>query len=418
VSTFPLIKDREALFLAMLLHDTGKGGVGGQEKAGARAARSACERLGLERERIDLVAWLVEHHLVMSDFAQKRDITDPRTVAAFTRIVENPERLRLLLVLTVADIRAVGPGVWNGWKGQLLRELFGATEAVFRGGRGGDPAATFARHLHAEAEQARATLVAADPSAGDWAGSMEDAYFTGFDAADHAAQAALARQARAKGGAAAEARLRPDRNAAEVTVSARDRRGLFADLAMVIAGFGANVVGARGFTVPGAEALDVFFVQDSAGFAYGAENPRSLDRLTEALEAAGRGEAVTFEPRRAPELGRAAAFAITPTVAVDNDASEEASVIEVSGRDRPGLLADLARTLAGAGLSILSAHVDNYGERAVDVFYVCDAHGRKIEESKALNHLKAALTEVLDFDPSEPAAGRPRLSRARASFAR
>nr|MBP8247830.1 [protein-PII] uridylyltransferase [Phenylobacterium sp.] len=137
----PLIDDPEALFLAMLLHDTGKGGAGGQEKAGARAARQACERLGQDRKRIELVAWLVEHHLVMSDYAQKRDVSDPRTVVDFARIVETPERLRLLLVLTVADIRAVGPGVWNGWKGQLLRELYAATEAVFRGGRGSDAAA-------------------------------------------------------------------------------------------------------------------------------------------------------------------------------------------------------------------------------------------------------------------------------------
>ncbi|MDO9248198.1 MAG: [protein-PII] uridylyltransferase, partial [Phenylobacterium sp.] len=119
-AVMPLIDDPEALFLAMLLHDTGKGGAGGQEKAGARAARQACERLGQDRKRIELVAWLVEHHLVMSDYAQKRDVSDPRTVVDFARIVETPERLRLLLVLTVADIRAVGPGVWNGWKGQLL----------------------------------------------------------------------------------------------------------------------------------------------------------------------------------------------------------------------------------------------------------------------------------------------------------
>ncbi len=418
VAIFPLIEDREALFLAMLLHDTGKGGVGGQEKAGARAARSACERMGLERERIDLVAWLVEHHLVMSDFAQKRDITDPRTVAAFTRIVENPERLRLLLVLTVADIRAVGPGVWNGWKGQLLRELFGATEAVFRGGRGGDPAATFARHLHAEAEHARAALIAADPEAADWAKVMEDAYFTGFDAADHADQAALARRARAQGGAAAQARPQPERNAAEVIISARDRRGLFADLCAVIAGFGANVVGARAFTVPGAEALDVFFVQDATGGPYGTDNPRGLERLTEALEAAARGEPFHAETRGGGDLGRAAAFAIISSVTVDNDASETASVVEVSGRDRPGLLAELAQTLSKAGLSILSAHVDNYGERAVDAFYVCGEAGEKIEDPKKLGALKAALTEVLDYDPVVPAAGRPRLSRARASVAR
>src|SRR5205085_10860908 len=106
----------------------------------------ACERLGLERSKIELVAWLVEHHLVMSDFAQKRDVADPRTVADFANIVQTPERLRLLLVLTVADIRAVGPGVWNGWKGQLMRELYNATEAVFRGGRGSDAAAAIRRY--------------------------------------------------------------------------------------------------------------------------------------------------------------------------------------------------------------------------------------------------------------------------------
>ena len=418
VQTYPLIEDTEALFLAMLLHDTGKGGVGGQEKAGARAARSACERLGLERERIELVAWLVEHHLVMSDYAQKRDVSDPRTVAAFTRIVENPERLRLLLVLTVADIRAVGPGVWNGWKGQLLRELFGATEAIFRGGRGGDPEATFARHLHAEADQARQALIAADPAATDWAGAMEDAYFNGFELGEQRVHAALARRARDGDGAAAQARIRDDRNAAEVTVIARDRRGLFADLASVVSSFGANVVGARAFTAKGAEALDVFFVQDAAGGAFGCDSPRTLDRLVEALESAARGEVRTAEPARAPDLGRAAAFAITPTVTVDNDASEDASVIEVSGRDRGGLLGALAHTLTDAGLSIQSAHVDNYGERAVDVFYVVGEDGLKLAEPRRLQGLKTALTEVLDQEPGDPIGGRLRLPKARASVAR
>ena len=417
VSVMPLITDREALFLAMLLHDTGKGGAGGQEKAGARAARSACERMGLERDRIDLVAWLVEHHLVMSDFAQKRDVNDPGTVAAFTRIVENPERLRLLLVLTVADIRAVGPGVWNGWKGQLLRELYGATEAIFRGGRGGDPAASFARHLEATAGEARAALIAADPGGRAWAASMENAYFTGFSGAEHLAHAALARRAVTEGGAAAQGRVRPDLNAAEITLTAPDRQGLFAELSLVIAGFGANVVGARAYTSKSGRALDVFFVQDGAGGPFGSDNPRALERLVAALEAAARGEPAEVEAKRPADLGRTAAFAIAPTVAVDNDASAEASVIEVSGRDRPGLLGALARTLAEAGLSIQSAHIDSYGERAVDAFYVCDAKGAKLTDPRKTAALKQVLTEVLDDDGAESPASR-RLQRARASVAR
>src|SRR5206468_2542412 len=200
-----------------LLHDTGKGGAGGQEKAGARAARQACERLGLERSKIELVAWLVEHHLVMSDFAQKRDISDPRTVTDFARIVETPERLRLLLVLTVADIRAVGPGVWNGWKGQLMRELYAATETIFRGGRTSDAAGIARRRQEAVAYDARTALVAANPAARDWATAMEDAYFVAFPPEEQKAHLALAGRAR-QSGAAAEARIRADRNAAEITV--------------------------------------------------------------------------------------------------------------------------------------------------------------------------------------------------------
>ncbi|MDB5431003.1 MAG: [protein-PII] uridylyltransferase [Caulobacter sp.] len=414
----PLIDDREALFLTMLLHDTGKGGVGGQEKAGARAARSACERLGVDRAKVELVAWLVEHHLVMSDFAQKRDVSDPRTVAAFAQIVENPERLRLLLVITVADIRAVGPGVWNGWKGQLLRELYSATEAVFRGGRGNDHLGLAQRHLAAEAAQARETLIEADPAAKGWAVSMEDAYFTAFPREEHAAHAELSRRASLHGGAAAEGRIRADRNAAEVVVAAHDRRGLFADLALAISGLGGNVLGARVFTSKQGQALDVFFVQDVTGAPFGAENPRTLRRLADALEAAGRGETIAAEPRRVADAGRAAAFSISPSVTFDNDASEDATVVEASGRDRPGLLEALARTLSEANLSIQSAHIDNYGERAVDVFYVQQADDQKLTDARRVNSLKTALTTVLESEDGGAASKGRKVERARASAAR
>jgi [protein-PII] uridylyltransferase len=419
VSIMPLIDDRESLFLAMLLHDTGKGGAGGQEKAGARAARSACERLGLERSKIELIAWLVEHHLVMSDFAQKRDVTDPATVAAFASIVENPERLRLLLVLTVADIRAVGPGVWNGWKGQLMRELYAATEATFRGGRGSDPAASARRHQESVAAQARAALIEADPAAKGWAGSMEDAYFTAFTPAELASHAALARRAALQGGAAADARIRADRNTAEIVVAAKDRRGLFADLALALSGLGGNVVGARVFTSGQGQALDVFHVQDVTGAPIGGDNPRILRRLADSLEAAGRGETPSFEARKSGETGRSAAFSISPTVMLDNDASAESTVVEASGRDRPGLLEALARAVADAGLSITSAHIDGYGERATDAFYVQTPGGGKLTDPKRATALKAALMEVLDAEESGQAPrGRPRLERARASIGR
>jgi [protein-PII] uridylyltransferase len=414
VSVMPLIADREALFLAMLLHDTGKGGVGGQERAGARAARAACERLGLDRRRVELVCWLVEHHLVMSDYAQKRDVSDPRTVEAFAEIVENPERLRLLLVLTVADIRAVGPGVWNGWKGQLLRELYASTERLFRGGRGGDLGP--ARPDYAVIGE-RQALIAREPSAAGFASEMEDAYFSAFSLEEQTAHADLVRQARVAGRPVASARIRADLNAAEVIVAVGDRRGLFADLASALAALGADVVGARVYTSKAGQALDVFYVQDASGGPFGLESPSRLERLARGLEQAARGERVSSEPGHALDLGRAGAFAIAPAVAIDNEASEDCTVVEASGRDRPGLLGDLASAITASGLSIQSAHIDNYGERAVDAFYVQQS-GRKVGGRKA-QALRGSLLAVLgEAEASAAPRGGLALERARASVAR
>jgi [protein-PII] uridylyltransferase len=245
---------------------------------------------------------------------------------------------------------------------------------------------------------------------------MEDAYFTGWTPTEVQGHAALGRRAEASGGAAASARIRTEHNAAEVIIAAKGRQGLFADLASVMANLGANIVGARVYTSKSGQALDVFYVQDASGAPYGAENPAALTRLSQVLEAAARGEPQQFEARRAYELGRAAAFSISPVITVDNEASADATVIEISARDRPGLLEAVARTLAEAGLSIASAHIDNYGERAVDAFYVLH-DGGKLTDTRRINGLKKVLAESLADDEQVP-AGRPRLQRARASNAR
>ena len=414
VAVFPLITDPEALFLAMLLHDTGKGGVGGQEKAGARAARSACERLGVDRQRVDLICWIVEHHLVMSDFAQKRDVSDPRTVAAFAGVVQNPERLRLLLVLTVADIRAVGPGVWNGWKGQLLRELYASTERLFRGGRGGELKPD---HPDYAVANERKALTDRNPAAAGFSSEMEDAYFSAFTLEEQLQHVELVRRHRAEGSATASVRIRPDLNATEVVVAVGDRLGLFADLTVALAALGADVMGARVYTSKAGQALDVFYVQDAAGGPFGQDSPSRLARLTQGLEAAARGELPPREPDRAMDLGRTGAFSIAPAVTVDNETSEDCTVIEASGRDRRGLLGDLAGAIARHGLSIQSAHIDNYGERAVDAFYVQE-EGAKLPTRKAQT-LRTSLLEVLGEDDTRAVPrGSLSLERARASVGR
>ncbi|HWE99521.1 MAG TPA: [protein-PII] uridylyltransferase [Caulobacteraceae bacterium] len=415
-AVFPLIEDKEALFLAMLLHDTGKGGAGGQEKAGARSARQACERLGLDPARIDLIAWLVENHLVMSDVAQKRDVADPATVAAFANVVETPERLRMLLVLTSADIRAVGPGVWNGWKGQLLRELYVGAEAIFRGGRSTDAAGHARRRQEAIAYDSRAALVADDPAARAWAAALEDPYFAMFSHAEQAAHLHLSRTAALRGGAAATAQVDTTRNATEAVLVARDRSGLFADLALAIASLGGNLVGARIYTSSGGEAIDVFHVQDGSGRPFGEDNPRAMARLTASLEAAALGRAPEEDLRPSFDFGRAGAFAIAGSVAIDNDPSLSGTVVEATGRDRPGLVHALARALTELGLSIQSAHVDNYGERAVDAFYVVAPDGEKLTNPALLAKVRENLLAVLDA--ADTSARSRRLAQARASPAR
>jgi [protein-PII] uridylyltransferase len=172
-----------------------------------------------------------------------------------------------------------------------------------------------------------------------------------------------------------------------VAVAADDRPRLFADLATAVTAAGANVLGARIFTSRNGQALDVFYVQDVTGQPFGTNTPKALDRLARSLEAAARGDASAREARRPADLGRAAAFSITPTVVLDNEASEFATVVEASGRDRPGLLADLAKAISEAGLSISSAHIDSYGERAVDAFYVADRDGRKLTETRSKSSL-------------------------------
>jgi [protein-PII] uridylyltransferase len=352
------IDDFEALMLAMLLHDVGKGGDRGQLEDGAIAARRACDRLGLDPRRTEFVVWLVRHHLALSDYAQKRDVSDPATVRAFTRLVGDPERLRTLLILTVADIRAVGPGVWNAWKGGLIRDLYQRTEGVFRG----------------------EDVAHADPL-GDYP--------------------ELVARARVQGAAAeavtVEENEEDERAATRVAVAARDRSGLFVDLADALAAAGADVVGARVATAGDGTALDVFEIQDGGGAPYGQAEPRRLTRLIRALEAAARGGVPVAPAPTAPPNPRRAAFDVRPTAMVDLDESPTAAVVEVSGADRPGLLADLARAFAIHGLSIRSAHIAGFGERAVDSFYVTDATGRKPKPGPKLEALRADLETVLDF---------------------
>jgi len=400
---FPKIINRRALYLAMLLHDTGKGG-GDQQIDGEKSARAACERLGLPKEEVDLVSWLVRHHLLMSDVAQKRDIGDPRTVAQFAGIVGTVERLRLLLILTVADIRAVGPKVWNDWKGQLLRDLYRLTEAALHGGRSDEEGVR--GHLADIAAQAKAELlveVGDDGALDAWLGALEDGYWLNHDAEArtwHAREVMAARRARAIPHVAT--RVREAQGVTEALVYAGDRPGLFASLASAISSSGANIAGARVHTTRDGAAFDVFSIQTADLKPFGQRDARALDLLIQRLTRAALEDHPL--PAAKPPSRRNAAFAIEPWVRIDNDITPDATVIEASGRDRLGLLAQLAHVCAEAKVAINSAHIDTYGVRASDVFYVQEQGGGQIANPRRIAMLRGKLEAVLRAaEPAPPA---------------
>jgi [protein-PII] uridylyltransferase len=415
-SIFPKIVNRRALYLAMLLHDTGKGD-GDQQIEGEISARAACTRLGLPAEEVDLVGWLVGHHLVMSDVAQKRDIGDPRTVAQFAEVVGTVERLRLLLILTVADIRAVGPNVWNDWKGQLLRDLYRLTEVTLQGGEANEDSVR--AHLARMADEAKEGLLSAlgeqdSETLGGWLDALDDSYWLSHDAEALAWHAGEVRAGRWGTLPHVATRIREKQGVTDVLVFAADRPGLFASVATAISASGADIAGARVHTTKDREAFDIFTIQTADHKPFGQRDERALKALRERIARASVEDHVPAP--LSPLARRAAAFAIEPWVRVDNDITSKATVIEVSGRDRMGLLADLARVCAEAKVSIISAHVDTYGERAADAFYVTEEDGAQLVAGKRATALRAQLEAVLRV--GEPEAAKAPLTVARASTAR
>lgn len=387
------IQNRQVLYCAILLHDVAKGLPGDHSDVGAEIARSLCPRLGLAATDTTAVAWLVKNHLVMSDTAQRRDISDPKTVRDFVDLVQSPEMLRLLLVLTVADIRAVGPGVWNGWKGQLLRELYYAAENMMTGG---DQSPGRSQRVAAAKAALEARLGDYSPAEREKALSRHyDNYWLAFEEGELERHARFLSKADAEGTLLAlEANSNDFRAVTEIILYTPDHAGLFSRFAGAIAMAGGTIVDAKAFTTSDGFALDVFSVQDAEGEAFG--DKERLARLAQSIEKTLRGE---VWPRqmlaRKPQRSRASAFSIRPKIHFDNEASRIATVIEVECLDRPGLLYDITHAIFEAGLSISTSMVATYGERAIDVFYVRDGFGHKIVHPARLDAVEKRLKKAL-----------------------
>ena len=389
-----ILKDgvnRKVIYIALLLHDIGKGRSDDHSILGAKITKQVSPRLGLNKQETETVEWLVRYHLLMSDMAQKRDISDPRTVRDFAKAVQSVKRLNLLTVLTICDIRSVGPDTWNNWKATLIRQLYAETKAILEQG---------AEALNRENRMTEAKKALREKLS-EWdnkdikieTGRHYPPYWQGFQVDAQFAFAKLLRNLRAD---EIKIELTPDtdRDATRICFALSDHPGIFSRLAGALALVGANVVDARSYTSKDGFATAAFWIQDGDGSPY---NQVRFSRLRRMIEKTLSGEVITREAikERDKFKKREKAFKVPTSVTFDNEGSEIYTIIEVDTRDRPGLLFDLTRTLANMNVYIASAVIATYGEQVVDSFYVKDMFGLKFHSESKQKKLEQNLRQAI-----------------------
>jgi [protein-PII] uridylyltransferase len=383
--------NRRILYMALFLHDMGKGRPEDHAILGAQIARRVAPRLGLSAEESETVEWLVRYHLLMSDIAQKRDLSDPRTVRDFAKAVKTRERLDLLTVLTVCDIRGVGPSTWNNWKAMLLRQLYRDTATALEGGleslnraQREDEAKRALRDVLSDWEQKDLRAETARHYAPYWQGLTTET------------QAVFARLLRGLRDDEIRIDLHPEvaRDATRACFALADHPGIFSRLAGALALVGANVVDARTYTSKDGYATAVFWIQDVEGKPYEvAKLPRLRGMIDKTLN--GEIKARDALKDRDKVRKRESQFRFPTHIVFDNEGSEIYTIIEVDTRDRPGLLFDLTRTLAVNNIYIASAVIATYGAQVVDTFYVKDMFGLKLHTKSRQEALERKLRQAI-----------------------
>jgi [protein-PII] uridylyltransferase len=387
-------RHRVVLYVTLFLHDIAKGRPEDHSIAGARIARRFCPRLGFSAAETELAAWLIEQHLTMSTVAQSRDLSDRKTIENFAAVVQSVVRLKLLTILTTADIRGVGPGVWNGWKAQLIRTLYYETEPVLTGGFSEVNRAQRVAKAQAEFREA---IMAASP---EWSaekldtyiGSLYPAYWLKVDLPRKLEHARFMLDAQKNEKTLATAvGFDHARSVTELTVLAPDHPWLLSIIAGACAMTGANIVDAQIYTTTDGMALDTISI--SREFDMDEDESRRAGRIADSIERALRGDLRLPDvvAKRSPNKARFRAFALEPTVAINNQWSHRYTMIELTGLDRPGLLYGLTAALSKLNFNIISAHVATFGERVVDVFYVTDLMGAQITSPTRQAAVKRAL---------------------------
>ncbi|MBF0110104.1 MAG: [protein-PII] uridylyltransferase [Magnetococcales bacterium] len=387
------LENQVILILAVLFHDIAKGRGGDHTRDGAVIAREVCQRFGLAAADVDLVAWLVENHLVFSRTAFRRDLGDPATVTAFAEQMGQPQRLKLLLLLTIADICAVGPGVWTPWKGTLLNQLYNFTLETLE--KGVFKTSDIVRHAENRRLEARRLLVPENDEATvdrHFERFYPD-YFIQYDArtlVDHfRAMTPLLEEP-----IGVVFWTNPASNTTELLLHTPDHPGLMARISGALTAEGINILSASITTTKDGMAFDTFILQNNQGKAI--ESRHRLDRIEQTLISVLKGKTwpEALLSNTVPAFVSPSPFRVPVSIEVDNSL-DGFTILEITSLDRVGLLFTITREVERQGLQIRTAKISTYGERAVDVFYLRDIFGLKLNDRK-IESLKTHLSKALE----------------------
>jgi len=390
----PTITRKHVLYVAMLCHDIAKGRGGNHEEKGVPIARKFCKQMRFSKNDTQAVCWLVEQQELFITTAFKRDASDPATITRLAEDVSSVERLRLITLLSVADISAVGPKVWNGWKGALMRDLYERTEHYLQRGFIGSAyvSGTLAQDIEAHLDITYNNMIA------EYIGQAEPDYLVSRSAEEHARLIHQMRSAtETSNNTAISINSTASIDITELTVIAPDYPGFMSHIAGCVALAGVSILNARIYTLADGTAIQQWYVQTHDSQALSEEHDlqeRLLNTITEHLK-----DTPTIKTLVAEKMGRYARqkkpFLHNLDIAFDNTLSPAATIVEITASDRIGLMHSICRGFKQAGINITSAHINTYGEKAVDVFYIRDRYGLKIDDSKTLNFIKRMLIEEI-----------------------
>ena len=391
---FALIDKPELLYIAGLMHDIAKGSGGDHSEVGETIAGEFCQRHGLDHHDTRLVQWLVRHHLLMSMTAQRKDISDPDVIHEFASKVGDVDTLNYLYLLTIADIRATNPSLWNSWKGALLRELFTATRWAFR--RGLEQPVDIAERIRNTSQESRQLLQRLGISEATvqriWK-TLPDEYFQRY-LPEEIAWHTVAMAANTNAGAPLVL-LRPvsQRGTAEIFLNARNHDHIFAHSTAVLDQLGVNIFDAKLITTGNGDVLNSYHVLEQSGDPI-KDHQRQIQicaKLRECLANMG-NDPIPVLRREARQIRH---FTVPTQVYFHDDPQRRYTVLELIATDRPGLLSKVGQAFSRVGIRLYNARISTIGSRAEDIFYITDRNDLPLVEEAQKKYLVETLIELV-----------------------